>query len=413
MPRSPRGPSLNEKLSLAEELYEVFSHAESFHQATQALVKLAHRMTRARSVAFFTAQGSRLTPTAHRSPSLNLGDRFDILDLGETSVHEEWSGEGILDPRGDEELRVFPGEVQSCAFRIGEHGVLYLGHQEPDGISKESLLLMPIMVAHAELGLNALASRQAELEALRSRAEALETLRTKEAQLAQSNKMAAVGVLAAGLAHELNTPLGAVKLGLDFVAANLHSKPERSERMLRTAQDGLGRAQVIANKLLHYCRKDMRRRDVFHVEPVVQKAVDSLKHQFKRDGVEVLVEVDSDLEIEAGEQEVQQVLGNLLLNARDAVLSGDYQRCVSLKGRRSEGQVVLEVSDVGPGVAEDIAGRIFDPFFTTKALGEGTGLGLSISHQIVSDYEGSLELLARGERGATFRLTFPCVEEKR
>lgn len=405
MTGSSGGSSLSDKLSLTGELTKVFSEASSLDSALQALVNLAHRMTRARSAAFFRPHGDSLVPIAYRSPSPNLGERYQILGLTEKVVEEAWSGVPHQESNQDD-IRAFPGEKQAVAFAVGKHGVLYLGHQDERGLSSEALDLLPILVAQSNLGLRAISSREAEMKALKEIAETNEKLRLRESQLAQSSKMAAVGVLAAGLAHELNTPLGTVKLGLDYAVKNLASKPDSAERMLGTAKDGLSRAQIIVNKLLHYTRKDLRQTATFALAPEIQATLDSLHHQLETQGILVESNIQPGLEVQAGREEIRQVLGNLILNSCDAISGKDYSPTISITARTEAQRTIVDVTDLGPGVPADIVDRIFDPFFTTKALGEGTGLGLSISHQIVSHYQGQLELIPT-DKGATFRLTLP------
>ena len=326
--------------------------------------------------------------------------------FGEPVVREVWPEKSALPRVKSDQERYFAGEKQSLAYAISDLGVLYLGHLEEHSFSDETIKLMPLLVAQCELGLRAVRGREAELEALREKNRLLEKLKESEAQLIQSSKLAAVGVLAAGIAHELNSPLGSVKLGLEYALKNLQHSPKRCLTMLEMAKSGLESSQEIVNKLLHYCREGSLDHGDFSINDVVQDAAGFLRHHLEQDGISLSLELGPDQKVIGNKNEIQQILSNLITNARDALTGGTHSAEVRIRTSCTGQTVKLDVIDQGPGVNEEIEGRIFDPFFTTKPLGEGTGLGLGISRQIAEKHGGTLQLLP-SEQGAHFRLTLP------
>lgn len=222
--------------------------------------------------------------------------------------------------------------------------------------------------------------------------EAYEKLAESEAQLIQSAKMAAVGQLAAGVAHELNTPLGAISMGLEMGQNLLHKNPDKAKKRLQLAASATEKAEKIVSKLLYYSREAKVDKTVFTLGQLVDDTLNFISFQLDQDGITVTNKADTEQKLEANLHEMNQVLTNLILNARDAVLSGDYKKEIEIESRVENGQVELIVRDYGPGVSADIEGSIFDPFFTTKNMGDGTGLGLSVSSRIVEHHGGTLTL---------------------
>ncbi|GMU54688.1 MAG: hypothetical protein AMXMBFR33_38340 [Candidatus Xenobia bacterium] len=283
-----------------------------------------------------------------------------------------------------------PGETSLLAIPLKAEnqlqGVLLLGRRQ--AFTREELDQLELLALHAALAL--------------SNVQAYERLRQSEAQLVQSSKLAAVGQLAAGVAHELNTPLGAIVLALD----TLEKKP--SEKALSIARDAARQARSIVEKLLYYSREGRVGRQPTDLNQVVRDTLLLIGNQLRIDQVQVVCHLGEIPEVEASPNEMQQVVTNLILNARDALLEGRERQVTVTTGVRPTGEVFLEVQDRGPGISPEVAPRIFDPFFTTKPVGRGTGLGLSVSSQIVAAHGGRLELLNPGQPGACFGMTLPA-----
>jgi signal transduction histidine kinase len=242
-------------------------------------------------------------------------------------------------------------------------------------------------------------------------AELHEATLAAQSQLVQSSKMAAVGQLADGVAHELNTPLGSIALNLDFAKQMLPAGSEKVQARLQKASDMLTRTQSIVEKLLYYSRESKSGRRPTQLMQLVQDTIELIGHALARDQVEVIQTVDPALMCEVNQNEIQQVIFNLLLNARDAVatLDVDRRQVVVLSGQTQD-RVFLKVVDRGCGIASTFEGRVFEPFFTTKPVGSGTGLGLSVSLQIVKAHGGDLRFQSQEGKGSEFILELPRFE---
>lgn len=283
-------------------------------------------------------------------------------------------------------------------------GAFLLGSSEPGAFQAVDLDLI-LVLAYQVAGAFERARLHNEV------VDAFQRLRESEAQLVQSTKMAAIGQLAAGIAHELNTPLGTIKLGAQYARRNLKEKPEVADKRLGIALEAVEQAMEIVSKLLYYSREATLEGQTFDLNQVVKDTLGFLVYHLERDGVLVETELNEIPQVTGNQNELHQVLNNLILNARDAIVEGDYPREISVRTALSEEGVSLWVRDGGPGVDQEIANRIFDPFFTTKAVGEGTGLGLSVSRQILAKHGGSLQLETQPGSGAVFRLTLPEKKE--
>lgn len=261
------------------------------------------------------------------------------------------------------------------------------------------VVLLGRKLDHSAMGLLEVLARQAGVArhnaALHEELQqAYRKLTESEQQLIETSKLAAVGQLAAGVAHEINNPLASIMLAMDAALKAPH-KPEMFSPLLENARQAVDRLRTITNKLLYYSREGRQGRQRADLNELVQDGVLLF-------GLQVPLSLDlcpRKLYALCNLDEIQQVLLNLLLNAREApnvqVKTGDSNR-----------EVYLEVWDDGPGVRPEIRDKIFDPFFTTRAVGQGTGLGLSVSQQIARAHDGKLELLPT-DRGACFRLTLP------
>ncbi len=230
--------------------------------------------------------------------------------------------------------------------------------------------------------------------------------KVQRAQLAHTEKMAAVGTLAAGVAHEVNNPLSGVLACLE----NLYDHPDDAdmrERYLELARDGLKRIERTVANLLNFSRQKEMRPEPTSLNHNLRHVVELVGYQLRRANVEVRFDLARDAALVMADHfQMEQLFLNLVLNAIDAMPDGGS---LTLRTRVLDGQVVAEVSDTGTGIPERIRERIFDPFFTTRDVGEGTGLGLAVSDSIVAAHGGTIEVDSRLGQGSTFRVRLAAM----
>ena len=245
-----------------------------------------------------------------------------------------------------------------------------------------------------------------------------------EQQLIQASKMATLGEMATGVAHELNQPLSVIKTASNFFMRKLKKKePIRDEILLTMSEEidsHVERATKIINHMRQFGRKSDPNLEPVHLNEVLERAFEIFSQQLKVRGIEVEWQTEPDLPRIMGDpSRLEQVIINLLINARDAIEERTDQalpdksipRMISLVTNSDAKTVTLSVCDTGVGVPEPIRGKIFEPFFTTKKVGKGTGLGLSISYSIVKECGGKIHVSENPGGGACFNLHFPQAKE--
>ncbi|HEY4011939.1 MAG TPA: ATP-binding protein [Polyangiaceae bacterium] len=237
-------------------------------------------------------------------------------------------------------------------------------------------------------------------------------------RLAIAERMASVGTLAAGVAHEINNPLTHVILGLEHCARELRSLVEAREddrtaaliRSLDNAREGAGRVGTIVQALKSMSRSDEDARAVLDVPAVLESAIEIVRHQILH-RARLVKAFDPVPPVEASAGRLVQVFVNLLANAAQAIPVGraEDNEIAVVTELAPSGQVVIEVRDTGSGIPLEILPRVFDPFFTTKDVGEGTGLGLSICHGIVTSLGGVITAANREGGGTVLRVALPAA----
>ncbi len=238
------------------------------------------------------------------------------------------------------------------------------------------------------------------------------TARTRlEEQLMQREKLSSIGLLAAGVAHEVNTPLTGVS---SYTQMLLGMLPETDPKhvLLQKVRRQADRASNIVNNLLNFSRTggatDFNELDLHRV---LDDTLQLLEPQLRRNQIELERDYAADLpKVFGNAGKLQQVFTNLLLNARDAIPEGG--RITLRTAASEEDSVVIEVSDTGIGIAPENVAKIYDPFFTTKGVGRGTGLGLAVSYGIVQEHSGHIAVQSLPGRGTTFRITLPTVNAR-
>ena len=225
-------------------------------------------------------------------------------------------------------------------------------------------------------------------------------------RLFQSSKLAALGEMAAGIAHEVNNPLQVVMGNIELLEC-LSGGDTRLTKRLGQMKDGILRIKSIIRNLLIFAREQTTDIEEVNINDIILNSVDMMKNQLKFANIAVELDLDRrSLMVMCNKNLFQQVIINLLQNAKDAIEesgkgSSIYLRTVLLPG----GIVVVEVSDDGPGIPKKIIDKIFLPFFTTKGVGKGTGLGLSISRKIIEEIGGNISVSSPSSGGTTFRIT--------
>lgn len=249
---------------------------------------------------------------------------------------------------------------------------------------------------------------QAHLYEIASHAGLPEAARNELADILRSHTAQAVGQLAAGIAHEINSPLGAILMCLEDAQRKVETQPQTASARMERAYNAALRARDVINKLLWYSRESAGERHAVSLRDVVSDVAQFLGRAFAEEGIDVQCDLGEVRPVLGNRHELQQVAVNLMQNARDAVLAdGAPGRRVHVVTRNEGEEVVLEVADTGPGIAPETLARIFDPFFTTRTVGDGTGLGLSVSQQIARAHGGSLTAHSPPGGPTTFRLTLP------
>jgi two-component system, NtrC family, sensor kinase len=232
-----------------------------------------------------------------------------------------------------------------------------------------------------------------------------------EEQLQLSEKMASIGLLAAGVAHEVNTPLTGISSFVQILMEGAEADDPRT-RILEKIEKQTFRAAKIVNGLLNLSRPAQADAGAVEVDvnTVINDVLSLLDHQLKTGRIQVRKEQAAPGPIVQGvEYKLQQVFLNLLLNARDAMPRGGW---LTIATRLEGEQAIVEIADTGSGIPADHLSRIYDPFFTTKEIGKGTGLGLSITYAIVQEHGGAIGCQSAPGQGTRFTLTLPAVQAR-
>ena len=244
----------------------------------------------------------------------------------------------------------------------------------------------------------------------------------KEAQLIQASKLATLGTLASGMAHELTQPLNVIQVASDFFLKKIKRGEEISKDELKTLAEEIDGNVDRASKVIKHMRDFARQSDLTRVRVNVNEPIQDvfkvIGQQLRVHQIQVELDLDQNLPyIMADHNRLEQVFINLVTNAMYAMDDkglrwGDkkWQRLLNIRTFSANGQVVVTVSDTGKGIPQEIIDKIFEPFFTTREVGQGTGLGMSISYRIISDYGGTIEVESEVDVGTTFTLKFPFAE---
>jgi signal transduction histidine kinase len=225
-----------------------------------------------------------------------------------------------------------------------------------------------------------------------------------EDQLLQVEKLSSIGLLAAGIAHEVNTPITGIS---SYTQMLLKQTPETDIRkpILEKIEKQTFRAAEIVNGLLNFARMNGSEFKDLDVNRLIKESLSLLDHQLKMNHVKVEHTLDSTIPLVYGNSgKLQQVFINLFLNARDAMGAGGM---LKVHTAMNDSMVIVDIQDTGAGISEENIKRIFDPFFTTKSTGKGTGLGLAVTYGIIQEHGGRIFVDSTPGQGTHFRIKLP------
>jgi two-component system, NtrC family, sensor kinase len=229
-----------------------------------------------------------------------------------------------------------------------------------------------------------------------------------EEQMVQTEKLTSLGLLAAGVAHEVNTPLAVISNYIQMLAKQIPTDDPRQKTIERIVKQTF-RASEIVNNLLNFSRTGAAEFIEVDINNVLEETLTLVQHPFKTARVNVVKNYNDQLPPVLGSiTRLQQVFLNLFMNARDAMPQGGM---LEVRTAAHNGSVEVEVTDTGSGISPENLHRIFDPFFTTKATGRGTGLGLSVSYGIIKEHAGKVDVRSTPGQGTSFRLEFPVARK--
>ena len=225
-------------------------------------------------------------------------------------------------------------------------------------------------------------------------------------QLVQSEKVASVGRMAAGVAHEINNPLSGILIYAELLKEKFETDTETSNDLKEIVEQTL-RCKKIVSDLLEFSRQSIGKASSFKLDFLINKCLDLLIHQALFHDIEVKKKIQPDIpEIVGDMGQLQQVFTNLFVNAADA-MEGEGTLLIKVLFNQEEDKFLIDVSDTGPGIPPELREKIFDIFFTTKPVGKGTGLGLSISQNIINLHNGTIRAKSSHQGGTTFTIELP------
>ncbi len=289
-------------------------------------------------------------------------------------------------------------------------GVLILGSDQPTAFTLDDVRVLESVASQAALAIRnaqlytALQNYAHNLEAMvEARTEALQKA---QLQLARADKLAAIGTLAAGIAHEINNPLQPLMTNLEMALEDLDANRPIDRELLEFAKNDVQRIKRIVTRILDFARPAQIEPAIIHLDDIVREVLTLAGKQLEHNAIRVSMDLGARATIRGSADQLKQVILNLVVNAMEAMPDGGNLYIQTADRGES---VELRVVDNGVGIALDRITQIFDPFFTTKAT--GTGLGLAVSHSIVEGHGGQIYVESVPNQETTFVVTLPAVTE--
>ncbi len=281
-------------------------------------------------------------------------------------------------------------------------GVLYLENRLSEGIfTSEKTGMTELLTSHAAISLE-------NARLLDETRRAYRQLQENQEHMQQMEKLSALGTLVGGVAHEINNPLMGVMNYVENVAEK--TTDQKSREVLDLAMTQILRIKSIVRNMLIFVRTNTVATGTSDICTVVSQTLLLLEGKLEKSGIQIRLSLPETLpEIIFNADSLQQVLVNLILNARDAMAGSVQSPRIEISARMAETEVILNVCDNGPGIPDEIKSRIFDPFFTTKPPGKGTGLGLSVSRRLVEDAGGTIKAQNIKGQGCCMQLQFKAI----
>lgn len=315
-----------------------------------------------------------------------------------------------------EEMKKIEAEI--CLALLSEEelgGILILGKKiSGRPYSKQDLELLQTLANQAAIALdNARLHQEVKnwaKELNRKVKEKTEELKQSQVQLLQSEKLAGIGQLAAGIAHEIRNPLGIIATSLYYLNDVLPKKKEDIRRHFQIMEAEISRCEKIISNLLEFSSKSTQEFESINVNQLLNITLSLVEKDLFVKDIKLIKKFHHSPTIKANMDEMKQVFLNLILNATQAMPRGGKLE-IATSSTESE-QVRIKIADSGTGIPEENLSKIFDPFFTTKAPGEGTGLGLTLVHTIIERWGGTIQVESQRVKGTTFTIEFPILKEE-
>ena len=239
----------------------------------------------------------------------------------------------------------------------------------------------------------------------------LDGLKSSQEQLLQSSKLAAIGELVSGIAHELNNPLGAISIHSELLLDEVEDgETKEFARIINTQTD---RASGIVRNLLSFARKHEPKKTLISLNDWIKSTVELRAYDLRLNNIHTHLELDPDLpNTMADFNQMQQVFLNLINNAEQAMKEAHDKGELVIRTETIGNSIRITFADNGPGIPEEISERVFEPFFTTKEIGKGTGMGLSICYGIIQEHGGQMYVRSAEVEGTAFIIEIPVIHEK-